>query len=145
MTTPAVDNTHLTALVELITSAVQDIIQTYASAGHSVPTLSSTVPGPFDTPAATPPSLARAIQIVEGACTQLCASVGSPGQVLLTVCVIPSGPQYAGSFHELQSESSRCKFTLSRFSGTLSSSLCYSMRKARVSRSPRVERYPTIF
>lgn len=85
MTTSAPDNAHLTALVSLISSAVQDIIQTYANAGGAVPTLDSTTPGPFDTPAATPRSLTKAIQIVEGACSQLCASVANPGKLLLAV------------------------------------------------------------
>ncbi|KJA18248.1 hypothetical protein HYPSUDRAFT_79252 [Hypholoma sublateritium FD-334 SS-4] len=73
---------ELTRLTELITSSVQDVLTEYQTAGHDVPWLSSTDPGPFDKPHLVPPKLSKAIQIIEAACAQLSFAVASPGHVI---------------------------------------------------------------
>ncbi|KAL0568216.1 hypothetical protein V5O48_013776 [Marasmius crinis-equi] len=77
------DNSHLTALTDLINSAVKDIIAEYAAVGRAVPNLDSLEPGPFDVPEDTPAKLSRAVQIIEAACAQLAHTVASPGHVVV--------------------------------------------------------------
>ncbi|KAJ8088446.1 hypothetical protein PM082_022519 [Marasmius tenuissimus] len=81
------DNSHLTALTDLINAAVQDVIFEYAAVGKAVPTLDSLEPGPFDIPEETPAKLSRAVQIIEAACAQLAHTVASPGHVVVNVSV----------------------------------------------------------
>ena len=80
---PGVEN--LSALLGLITSSVQDIIAIYGGEGHDIPMLDSVQPGPYDSPEFAPLKLTRAIQIVEGACAQLCATVAPPGHTVINV------------------------------------------------------------
>lgn len=88
----SVPNAHIIALKAIITQAVDEIIAEYAAIGEEVPSLDSTVPGPFDSPEKTPPRLARAIQQVEAACAQLSFTVASPGHVIVNVrAKFPSG------------------------------------------------------
>ncbi|KAJ3768969.1 S-adenosyl-L-methionine-dependent methyltransferase [Lentinula raphanica] len=77
------DNTHITALTELINDAVQEVIAEYAAVGQAVPTLHSLEPGPFQLPAETPARLTKAIKIIEAACAQLTYTVSPPGSVML--------------------------------------------------------------
>ncbi|KAF9479524.1 S-adenosyl-L-methionine-dependent methyltransferase [Pholiota conissans] len=69
-------------LADLISSSVKDIVGEYQSAGHDVPSLSSTEPGPFDAPHLQSAKLAKAIQIIEAACAQLSFAVANPGHVV---------------------------------------------------------------
>ncbi|KAJ6628892.1 S-adenosyl-L-methionine-dependent methyltransferase [Mycena sp. CBHHK59/15] len=78
--------TNIVALADLISSAVKDVVAEYSAAGVPMPSLSSTVPGPFDTPEATPFKLAKAIRVIDAACAQLMFSVGSPGHVITNKC-----------------------------------------------------------
>lgn len=82
------DFAHLNALLELINSSVQEIVSTYNAKGHDVLTLDSVDLGPFDSPENTPPTVTKAIQIVEGACAQLCATIAPPGLVVSNVGVL---------------------------------------------------------
>ncbi|KAJ3982678.1 S-adenosyl-L-methionine-dependent methyltransferase [Lentinula detonsa] len=79
------DNTHITALTDLINKAVQDIIAEYASAGRAVPSLDTLESGLFQVPEETPARLTKAIQIVEAACAQLSCTVAPPGSVMINV------------------------------------------------------------
>ncbi|KAF9479519.1 S-adenosyl-L-methionine-dependent methyltransferase [Pholiota conissans] len=69
-------------LADLITSSVKDVVSEYQSSGYSVPSLSSTEPGPFDAPHLQSAKLAKAIQIIEAACAQLSFAVANPGHVI---------------------------------------------------------------
>ncbi|KAF8580550.1 S-adenosyl-L-methionine-dependent methyltransferase [Ramaria rubella] len=77
-----IDTAHLTALVDVISTAVKVVVAEYAAVGHSVPSLNSTAPGPFDAPEKVNVILARAIQTVEAACAQLSFTVANPGHVM---------------------------------------------------------------
>ena len=79
------DPAHLTALSDIILVAVQVVADEYAIIGQSVPSLDSTVPGPFDTPEKMSHNLTKAIQIIEAACAQLCFTVASPGHSVTNV------------------------------------------------------------
>lgn len=72
-------------LASLISRSCDAIIAAHDSVGYDVPSLYSTVPGPFDTPDKAPLELGRHIQIVEAACAQLCASIASPTHVVINV------------------------------------------------------------
>ncbi|KAI3616393.1 S-adenosyl-L-methionine-dependent methyltransferase [Moniliophthora roreri] len=77
-------NNHLTSLTSLITSAVWEIIATYTSIGRTVPSLDSVEPGPFDGAAEdVPERLARAVKVIEAACTQLVCTVSNPSGIIL--------------------------------------------------------------
>ncbi|KAF9068144.1 S-adenosyl-L-methionine-dependent methyltransferase [Rhodocollybia butyracea] len=77
------DNSHLTALTDLINKAVQDVIAEYATFGQPVPSLDTLTPGPFTVPEETPARLTKAIQIIEAACAQLSYTVAPPGSVMI--------------------------------------------------------------
>ncbi|KIK52991.1 hypothetical protein GYMLUDRAFT_49571 [Collybiopsis luxurians FD-317 M1] len=77
------DNSHITALTDLINKAVQDVIAEYAAAGQAVPSLDTLSPGPFTIPEETPARLAKAVQIIEAACAQLSFTVAPPGSVMV--------------------------------------------------------------
>ncbi|KAJ3865529.1 S-adenosyl-L-methionine-dependent methyltransferase [Lentinula novae-zelandiae] len=77
------DNTHITALTDLINKATQDVIAEYAAVGQAVPSLDTLQPGPFQVPEETPTRLIRAIQIIEAACAQLNFTVAPPGSVMV--------------------------------------------------------------
>ncbi|KAE9404118.1 S-adenosyl-L-methionine-dependent methyltransferase [Gymnopus androsaceus JB14] len=77
------DNSHITALTDLINKAVQDVIAEYAAVGQAVPSLDTLDPGPFNVPEDTPVRLAKAIQIIEAACAQLSYTVAPPGSVIV--------------------------------------------------------------
>lgn len=81
------DPAHLLALVDLISKSVSVVIKEYAVFNETVPSLNSTVPGPFDTPESVPPELNKAIQIVEAACAQLSFSIAGPGHVMTNVSI----------------------------------------------------------
>lgn len=76
---------ELNALLALITNSVKEVISTYKSVGHAVPSLRSVEPGPFDTPRSAPSHLAKSIKTIEGACAQLCATIATPGHMLANV------------------------------------------------------------
>ncbi|KAL1748366.1 O-methyltransferase-domain-containing protein [Schizophyllum fasciatum] len=71
-------NFHVTALADMISAAVKVVVSEYATTGHSVPTLESTEPGPFDDPDKTTARLRTAVKTIEAACAQLCATVATP-------------------------------------------------------------------
>ncbi|KAH9479088.1 3-O-methyltransferase 2 [Psilocybe cubensis] len=73
---------EITALSQLIASAVQDIVNEYTKAGHTVPSLHSTEQGPFDAPHLVSETLSKAVQIVEAACAQLTFTVTNPGHTM---------------------------------------------------------------
>jgi hypothetical protein len=77
--------TEITMLADLISSSVKDIVSEYQNAGHNVPSLSSTEPGPFDAPHLQSAKLSKAIQIIEAACAQLSFAVANPGHVITNV------------------------------------------------------------
>ncbi|KAJ6501501.1 S-adenosyl-L-methionine-dependent methyltransferase [Mycena vitilis] len=74
---------EIVALADLISSTVKDVAAEYSAAGVELPSLWSTNPGPFDSPEAVPPKLARAVRVLDAACSQLMFSVGSPGHVIV--------------------------------------------------------------
>ena len=82
---PSAQAAQLTALVELISSSVNEVIAAYNAAGRDVPSLESLNEGPLEVPATTPQSLTRARQIIEAACAQLCATVAQPGDCIVNV------------------------------------------------------------
>ncbi|KAJ7637687.1 S-adenosyl-L-methionine-dependent methyltransferase [Mycena polygramma] len=73
----------IVALSDLISNAVKDVVAEYTAAQVSLPSLSSTSPGPFDTPESMSANLVKAIRTIEAACTQLSVSVASPGHVIM--------------------------------------------------------------
>ncbi|KAJ7634560.1 S-adenosyl-L-methionine-dependent methyltransferase [Roridomyces roridus] len=73
---------EIVALADLISSTVKDVVADYGAAGVNLPSLSSTTPGPFETPESTPPKFAKAIKTLDAACSQLMYTVGSPGHVI---------------------------------------------------------------
>jgi hypothetical protein len=73
------------ALLGLINTSVQEVLSAYEDAGKSAPPLNSVDPGPFDSPQNTPLHVTKAIQIIEGACAQLCATIAPPGHTVLNV------------------------------------------------------------
>ncbi|TFK48868.1 S-adenosyl-L-methionine-dependent methyltransferase [Heliocybe sulcata] len=79
------DASHIDGLLKLISSTVQDIVAEYKTAGRGVPTLDDTEPGPFDSTDKSTLQLTRAVQIVEGACAQLCATVARPSHYISNV------------------------------------------------------------
>ena len=83
MSTKSTDTLY--ALVGLISSSLNEVISAYHVAGHDVPSLDSVEPGPFDSPQSMPFHVRKAIQIIEGACAQLCATIASPGHSTLNV------------------------------------------------------------
>ncbi|KAJ3761994.1 S-adenosyl-L-methionine-dependent methyltransferase [Lentinula raphanica] len=82
------DNTHITALTDLINKAVQDVIAEYGRVGQAVPSLDTLEPGPFQVPEETPTILSNAIQVIEAACTQLSYTVAPPGSVMVNTLII---------------------------------------------------------
>ncbi|KAJ7634566.1 S-adenosyl-L-methionine-dependent methyltransferase [Roridomyces roridus] len=77
---------EIVALADLISSTVKDVVAEYGAAGVNLPSLSSTTPGPFETPESTPPKLTKAIKTLDAACSQLMYTVGSPGHVIANKC-----------------------------------------------------------
>ncbi|KAF9052592.1 S-adenosyl-L-methionine-dependent methyltransferase [Rhodocollybia butyracea] len=77
------DNSHITALTDLINAAVHDVITEYAAVGMAVPTLGSLTRGPFDSPEGTPEKFSRAVQVIEAACMQLTLTVTTPAHVVV--------------------------------------------------------------
>ncbi|GJE93466.1 O-methyltransferase [Phanerochaete sordida] len=80
---PSPQAAQLTALVELISSSVKEVIAAYNAAGRDVPSLESLDEGPLEIPATTPASLTQARQIIEAACAQLCVTVAQPGDCIV--------------------------------------------------------------
>lgn len=76
---------QLTPLLNLISSAVQDVIKEYDAVHQPIPSLNSTMPGPFDSPAAMSPELVKAIKVIEAACTQLSLTVANPARSMVNV------------------------------------------------------------
>ncbi|KAJ7927645.1 S-adenosyl-L-methionine-dependent methyltransferase [Mycena leptocephala] len=85
MSTPSPNGiAEIVALANLISTSVTQLVDEYP--GHVAPSLSSTQPGPFDTPDITPPKVAKIIRTIEAACAQLTCTVASPGHVMLNKC-----------------------------------------------------------
>jgi hypothetical protein len=80
------DPAHLRALLGLISSSLEEVISGYHAAGRGIPPLESVQPGLFDLPEETPLHLTKAVQVIEGACAQLCASIAPPGHTVVNVC-----------------------------------------------------------
>lgn len=78
-------NPQLKGLLELLTASLQTIEHEYEAGGHSLPFLDSENSGPYDVPEAMSSQLTRAVQIVEGACAQICAYVAPPGHSISNV------------------------------------------------------------
>ncbi|KZT21972.1 S-adenosyl-L-methionine-dependent methyltransferase [Neolentinus lepideus HHB14362 ss-1] len=81
-TTSPVDIAHLTSLVDVISSALKDVAAEYSKVGCQIPSLDDTRPGPFDLSENSNLRLNRAVQIVEGACAQLCATIARPSHYM---------------------------------------------------------------
>lgn len=90
MSTSSVQGVQLTALVDLISSSVREVIAAYSAVERHAPSLDSLDEGPLETPATTPPNVTRARQIIEAACAQLCATIAQPGDCTVNVCSLPS-------------------------------------------------------
>lgn len=71
--------------MDLISTQVKEAISEYHTAGKNVLPLDSTDVGPFDTPQSMGLNLAKAVQIIEGACAQLCATLAPPGHSIVNV------------------------------------------------------------
>ena len=75
----------VSALVALIVSAAKNIEAEYAkSSTPSVPSLDDLTPHPLDSQI-SPAALRQATQTLEGACTQLCATVARPQHTIVNV------------------------------------------------------------
>lgn len=95
MTTPfaTIDKTEssgeaqLLALVDLLQTSVEKIIEEYKKAKIPIPSLNSASPivGGFDKLESTTPSLRHVVRVVQGACAQLTACVSNPGLLMFTV------------------------------------------------------------
>lgn len=85
MTSSLTGDAQALALAELIYETTGKIVQEYNSAGHSLPSLESTIPGPLDTPEKISADLGRYMRIIEGACAQLSIMVNRPGHVIINV------------------------------------------------------------
>lgn len=85
LTTFTMATTQLLPLLTIITNAVQDIIKEYDAVHQPIPSLNSTAPGPFDSPAAMSSELLRATKIVEAACAQLSVTVANPACLMTNV------------------------------------------------------------
>ncbi|TFK39899.1 S-adenosyl-L-methionine-dependent methyltransferase [Crucibulum laeve] len=72
----------LSALVSLISDATKVIEAEYQRDPHGIPSLEDLGPHPFDT-AVYSTAMRNAIQVLEGACAQLCATVGRPSHTML--------------------------------------------------------------
>lgn len=84
--------TELDSLVTLITSAVNDVKAEYTRLKHPFPTLNDTEPHPLDSQY-TPPKLKKAIQAIQGACSQLSTLVTTPQHAVSVVSIFS---YYAG-------------------------------------------------
>lgn len=83
--TATLRNPQLKGLLELLTVSLQEIEAAYHAGGHDIPSLDSVESGPYDVPEKMSFQLTKAIQMVEGACAQICASVAPPGHIVLNV------------------------------------------------------------
>ena len=84
---PPNSGSELSALVALIADATKVVEAHYkkVEAKPYVPSLDDTEPHPLDT-VISGRELRTAIQTIEGACAQLCASVARPNHTVLNVC-----------------------------------------------------------
>ncbi|KII92557.1 hypothetical protein PLICRDRAFT_134252 [Plicaturopsis crispa FD-325 SS-3] len=73
-------SSHIDALLSLINSAAQQAVAEFQKGGHGVPTLDHAHPN--DTMVDTLP-MRKAIQILEGACEQLCSTLAQPAHTLV--------------------------------------------------------------
>lgn len=81
----ASSNGQLSTLVTLIADATKIVeAQFKQSSKPCVPSLDDTTPHPFDTQISSM-ELKRAIQTIEAACAQLCATVARPNHTVLNV------------------------------------------------------------
>ena len=83
--TVTLKNPELNGLLDLLVTSLQAIEAEYEEGGHPLPALDSVDPGPYDVPENMSPQLTRAVQIVEGACAQICAFVAPPGHSVANV------------------------------------------------------------
>ena len=75
----------ISALVALVVSAARSIEAEYAkSSTPSVPSLDDLTPHPMDSQISSA-ALRQATQTLEGACTQLCATVARPQHTIVNV------------------------------------------------------------
>ena len=79
---------EVAALVGLISDAARTIEAQYAKSSQpSVPSLDDTAPHPFDSQISSM-KLKLAIQTLEGACAQLCATVARPNHTVTNVSLM---------------------------------------------------------
>ena len=74
----------LSALVSLITDATKVVEAHFHSELGYTPSLDDTTEHPFDSQL-SPPHIRQAVQIIEGACAQLCATVLKPRTAVYNV------------------------------------------------------------
>ncbi|EKM57114.1 uncharacterized protein PHACADRAFT_92239 [Phanerochaete carnosa HHB-10118-sp] len=79
----SIGSAQLTALVELISSSVREVIAAYSDARQDSPLLNLLDEGPLEIPATTPPNVTKARQIIEAACAQLCATIAQSGDCIV--------------------------------------------------------------
>ena len=75
---------EIPGLISLITNATRTIESYYEANGEIVPSVDNSEPHPLDD-VPYPPDIRFAVQTIEGACLQLCASVARPGHTMLNV------------------------------------------------------------
>lgn len=76
-------------LVALIKNATSTIESYYLDSSLPIiPSLDSLVTHPLDS-AIAPPQFRNAVQVLEGACTQLCATLARPSHTIVNVCLQP--------------------------------------------------------
>ena len=82
------NQSQVAALVGLISDAARTIEAQYAKSSQpSVPSLDDTTPHPLDSQIASM-ELKLAIQTLEGACAQLCATVARPNHTITNVSLV---------------------------------------------------------
>lgn len=75
---------EISSLVSLITEAAHNIESYYSANGENAPSLDDSKPHPLDN-IPYPLDIRNAVQTIEGACLQLCATVARPGHTVLNV------------------------------------------------------------
>jgi hypothetical protein len=85
-------NSSVSALVTLISNSAQTLESVYSTAPEGIPDLNSTAPHSLDAQVSSF-EMIRAVQILEGACAQLCATLARPNHTVVNVRFPP--PMYS--------------------------------------------------
>jgi hypothetical protein len=82
MIAPAAD--QISSLLALINEAARTLQATYINGNGCVPSLDDTQPHPLDGKLSAP-EMKEAVQLLEGACAQLCATLARPNHTVFNV------------------------------------------------------------